>query len=398
MSHGPGAIPPLAVSAFTATCALGWGLDALADGLATNRSALRHNDLPGIALDTWIGRVDGLEGLPWDEPEWDSRATRLLALSLQADGFDRAVAAACARHGAQRVGLVLGTAASTIAVSEQAYRQLAADGGFPPALRHEALNTPHALAAFAQRRLGLQGPALTVSTACSSGAQAVAVAERWLRLGLVDAVVAGGVDALGGSLLHGFAALQVLDTAPCRPFDAARHGISIGEAGAWLLLERGPGPCQLRGHGVANDAHHMSSPHPQGLGAEAALGDALARAGLQAPALDLVHLHGTGTPANDAVEAALVARHYRDGVHACGSKGLTGHTMGAAGALGAVVALLALSRGLCPGGAPTAEPDPSFGAGFAARWRPQPRQGAVRHAACHSFGFGGHNVVLVFSC
>ncbi|MFO1327029.1 MAG: beta-ketoacyl synthase N-terminal-like domain-containing protein, partial [Rubrivivax sp.] len=259
-------IAPVAVRACTATCACGTGLDALAQALTANRSALRRNDLPGLALDTAIGRVDGLESMSWDEPAWDSRVTRLARLSLQAEGFADAVAAACARHGAARVGLVLGTSASTIAVTEAAYRSLTPEADFPPALRHPALNTPHAVADFAQRLLALQGPALTVSTACSSGAKALAVAERWLRLGVADAVVAGGIDALSGSLLHGFASLQVLDARPCRPFHASRQGISIGEGAAWLLLERGPGDVELRGWGESVDAHHMSSPHPQGLG------------------------------------------------------------------------------------------------------------------------------------
>lgn len=393
----PAPIDPVAVRAYSATCAYGCGVEALARGIASNRSALRGNDLPGIALATAIGRVEGLEALAWDDAAWDSRATRLAWRSLLADGVAAAVGAAVQRHGAPRVGLVLGTSASTIAVSEQAYRQGAGDGGFPLPLRHEALNTPHAPADFIRRRLGLQGLALTVSTACSSGAQAIAVAERWLRLGMADAVLAGGLDVLGASLLHGFAALQVLSEPPCRPFDAARRGISIGEAAAWLLLERGRGALELRGHGVASDAHHMSSPHPQGLGAEAALDDALARAAIDAEALDLVHLHGTGTLANDAVEAALTARRYRADVHACATKGLTGHTMGAAGALGAVITLAALERGLRPGSAPTVVPDPALGAGFAARWRPAPVRRRLSSAASHAFGFGGHNVVLVFA-
>lgn len=391
-------IEPVQVSACSAASAYGLGLEALAQGLAANRSALRPNDLPEVALPTCIGRVDGLETLPWSDPEWDCRATRLAWAGLQGDGFAAAVASARSRHGPARVGLVLGTSASTIAASEQAYRTLAADGGFPPALRHEALNTPHALCVFVQRTLRLEGPALTVSTACSSGAQSLAVAERWLRLGLADAVVAGGVDALGASLLHGFHALQVLGEAPCRPFDAARHGISIGEAAAWLLLERGRGEVMLLGHGASNDAHHMSTPHPQGLGAECALDDALARAGLDAAAVDFVNLHGTATQANDAVEAALAARRYGTDVHACATKGLTGHTMGAAGALEALVCVLALQRGLLAGSAPTTEPDPAFGSGFAERWRAQPVQRTVRTAASHSFGFGGNNAVLVFGC
>jgi 3-oxoacyl-[acyl-carrier-protein] synthase I len=399
----PACITPVALNATTATCASGVGIEALARDLAANRSALRPNDLPdlpGPRLDCSIGRVNGLEDLPWPAAwaAWDSRATRLAWLGLQADGFVDRVASVRERRGAARVGLVLGTSSSTIAVSESAYRHLDADGGFPVALRHPRLHTPHAVTAFVHQALALEGPALTVSTACSSSAKALAVAERWLRLDLVDAVVVAGVDALGASLLYGFHALGLLGRDACRPFDAGRRGISIGEAAAFTLVERGPGEVQLVGYGESNDAHHMSSPHPLGLGAERAFDDALARAGLAPESVDFVNLHGTGSAANDEVEAALVTRRYSDRVHACATKGLTGHTMGAAGLLEAAICVLALQRGLLAGSAPTPQADPSLGAGFAKRWQAQPVQRPIRHAASHSFGFGGNNCVLVLAC
>ena len=151
------------------------------------------------------------------------------------------------------------------------------------------------MTAFVQQVLGVQGPCVTVSTACSSSAKAFAQAERWLRLALVDAVVVGGVDVLCDSLLFGFQALGLVSTQPCRPFAADRQGISVGEAAGFALMQRGPGELQLIGYGEANDAHHMSSPHPQGLGAERALDDALARAGITAAAVDYLNLHGTAT-------------------------------------------------------------------------------------------------------
>lgn len=394
----PAPIPAASVHAYTATCAHGQGLDALVHDLVLNRSALRHNDLADCPLDCAIGRVDGLEALPWPAAwqAWDSRATRLAWLGLQGDAFIDAVAVARQQHGAARVGLVLGTSASTIAVSEAAYRQLDDQGRFPAPLRHPALNNPHAVTAFVQQVLALEGPALTVSTACSSSAKALAVAERWLRVGVADAVVVAGVDALGGSLLHGFHALQVLSREPCRPFDASRGGVSIGEAAAFVLLARDATALRLRGHGESNDAHHMSAPHPQGMGAERALDDALARAGLDAAAVDFVNLHGTGSAANDAVEAALATRRYAATVHACATKGLSGHTMGAAGLLEAVICLLALQRGVLAGSAPTQTPDPALGDGFACRWQALPARRRIATAVSHSFGFGGNNCVLVF--
>ena len=392
----------LALPAFTASCAAGVGLQALADAVAAQRSGLQPLADPATPLDTWVGRVDTLvqAPLPPALAAWDSRPTRLAWQALHQDGFADAVAAARTRWGAARVGLVLGTSASTIGDSEAAYRHLDADGGFPASHRNPRLHTPHALAAFVQQALALEGPAVTVSTACSSSAKAFASGERWLRTGVVDAVVVAGVEALSASLLYGFRALGLMSDAPCRPFDACRQGISIGEAAGFALLERSardtaPG-LRLLGYGESNDAHHMSTPHPQGLGAEAALDDALARASLQAGDIDHVNLHGTASAANDDAEAALVARRYGPGVHAAATKGLTGHTMGAAGIVEAVLCLLALQGHGLPGSAHTQAADPAFGARFARQLRLQPAAGRARVAASHSFGFGGNNCVLLF--
>lgn len=396
--------PAIAVEASTVLSALGQGLDAHRRAFAEGRGGLRP--LPAASgLATWVGRIDALDAFtlppPWDAA-WDCRATRLAALGLAGDGFGDAVARRRERHGAARIGLVVGTSASTIAASEAAYRALDADGGFPPHLREPRLNTPHAIALLMAGLLGIDGPALTVSTACSSGAKAYATGARWLRLGLVDAVVVGGLDALGDSLLHGFRSLGLLSRRPVRPFAADRDGISIGEAAAWSLLVRAydgaPADApRLAGWGESGDAHHMSAPHPEGAGALAAIDAALARAGLPADAVDHVQLHGTGTPQNDAVEAAVCAARYRRGVRLAATKGQTGHAMGAAGALGAIGCLIALRHGLMPGSAPTDTPDPALADALGPGWLAAPATGDVAVAACHAFGFGGTNAVLVFT-
>ena len=201
----PVRIAPIRLTAHGLASAAGLGLQALDAALREGRSALTPNDFSRAPLPAWIGRVPLADGavLPRALRHWDSRAARVAWLGLQADGFDAAVQQARNRHGATRVGLVLGTSASTIGVSEAAYRELAADGGFPAAVRSERLNMIHAVTAFVQNALQLQGPAVTVSTACSSSAKAFAQAERWLRLGICDAVVVGGVDALCDlSLIH----------------------------------------------------------------------------------------------------------------------------------------------------------------------------------------------------
>jgi 3-oxoacyl-[acyl-carrier-protein] synthase-1 len=420
---------PLEIAACSLVSAAGSGLQAWAQALQGNRSALVENRFTRVPLGTWIGRVQALDPGPgaaasWPPdgpgtgslagPAWDSRATRLAWQGLLADDFLAAARAACRRHGAQRVALALGTSASTIGASELAYRTLDADGAFPAPLRHARLNTLHAVTDFVQQAIGLQGPSLTVSTACSSSAKVFAVAQRWLALGLADAVVVGGVDALCESVLFGFQALQLVSATACQPFGAAgttadtatgtaHKGISVGEAAGFMLLQRTgtdpglpAGGVQLLGHGEANDAHHMSSPHPQGLGAELALQAALQRAGVAAHAVQYLQLHGTGTALNDAVEAALVARNYSHAVHASATKGSLGHTMGAAGMVGALACVLALRDGLCAGTPGTAQVDATLPDRFCGQLQRAPQQRAVDLAASHAFGFGGNNCVLIF--
>jgi 3-oxoacyl-[acyl-carrier-protein] synthase I len=390
-------IAPLRISAYTATTAAGTGKTALLEALRAGRSALTANDFGPSPLPTWIGRVAGLEAAPLPKAlaPWECRNNRLAWLGLAGDDFIDAVHAARERHGAARIAVVLGTSTSSIGATEDAYRALDARGEFPADNRNPMVHTPHSLANFVHQALDLEGPCVTVSTACSSSAKVFATAERMLRLGLVDAAVVGGVDTLCGSVLFGFNALQLVSAEPCRPFDRERSGISIGEAAGFALLERSSdaeASPRLLGYGESSDAHHMSTPHPDGLGAERALDDALARAGIDADGVDHINLHGTASAKNDEVEAALVARRFPARTHASSTKGVTGHTLGAAGIVEAVASLLAIERGFMPGTANTRNLDAACG--------PQVRidtaEGAVRIALSNSFGFGGSNCVLVF--
>jgi 3-oxoacyl-[acyl-carrier-protein] synthase-1 len=387
-------IPPIQISAYTATSAVGVGKGALQQAVEQHRSALRPNDFTLEPLDTWIGRVDCLEAspLPASLAHWECRNHRLAWLGLCADGFIDAALAARERYGPARVALVLGTSTSSIGATEAAYRELDGDGMFPAHLRSPRVNTPHSLGLFLHEALRLEGPCVTVSTACSSSAKVFAHAERMIRLGLVDAAVVGGVDTLCGSVLFGFNALALVSTTACKPFDAQRKGISLGEAAAFALLERGPGPFQLLGYGESSDAHHMSAPHPLGLGAETALDDALQRAGVHAADVDYINLHGTASRKNDEVEAALLSRRFGPRTHASSTKGMAGHTLGAAGALEAAISLLAIETGVMPGTVNTQGLDAMCGPQI----RLAPVQGQVRTALSNSFGFGGNNCVLLF--
>ncbi len=386
-------IAPVQVTRYTATTAVGDGKAALLAALTEHRSGLRPNAFGRHALATWVGQVDGLDApLPASIARWDCRNHRLAWRGLCADGFIDAAQAARRRHGAARVAVVMGTSTSSLAETEDAYAHLDAAGRFPAHMGRQEVHTLHSIGAFVQDALGLEGPCLTVSTACSSSAKVFAVAERLLRLGLVDAAVVGGTDTLCGSVLFGFNALQLVSPEPCRPFDVRRGGINLGEAAGFALLERGPGALQLLGHGEASDAHHMSAPHPQGLGAERALDDALARAGVEAQDIDHINLHGTASAKNDEVEAALVARRFPARTHASSTKGFTGHTLGAAGIVGAAFSLLAIETGWMAGTVNTDMLDPLCGPQI----RLQPAHAEVRLALSHSFGFGGTNCVLVF--
>jgi 3-oxoacyl-[acyl-carrier-protein] synthase-1 len=392
----PPHIEPLAITARTATSALGRGTAAHLEALAEGRRGLRRNDFSCAPLDCWIGRVEGIEEavLPARHAHWDCRNNRLAWLGLQQDGMLDAIGAAVARHGTKRVALVLGTSTASIEATEVAYRRLE-DGRFPSDLRRPEIHTPHSLAAFVAAATGIAGPTLTISTACSSSAKVFASAERLIRLGLADAALVGGVDSLCDSVLFGFHSLELVSRQPCRPFDRRRDGISIGEAAAFALLERvedAPGTPRLIGYGESSDAWHMSTPHPEGRGALGALDDALARAGIRAEQVDYVNLHGTATVKNDEVEAKLLPR-FSPRTRASSTKGFTGHTLGAAGALEAVIALLAIEHRMVPPDLGCTDALPEAESWLALR--PETRDIGI--ALSNSFGFGGNNACLVFA-
>ncbi|HJW47699.1 MAG TPA: beta-ketoacyl-[acyl-carrier-protein] synthase family protein [Lysobacter sp.] len=397
---------PLAIRAYTATTALGRGRAAQARALRDRHGGLRRNDFQVLAagqepLACWIGRVDDLEdeALPAPFARWDCRNNRLAWIALQHDGVGAALDEVVARHGADRVAVVLGTSTASIAATEEAYARLD-HGTFPADLQRPIVHTPHSLGDFVQAATGLRGPCVTVATACSSSAKVFAQAARLIAAGVCDAALVGGVDTLCGSVLFGFNSLQLVSPEPCRPFDAARIGLSLGEAGGYAVLERcdadevagGHTGLQLRGYGESSDAHHMSTPHPQGLGAQLAMRDALARAAIAPDEVGYLNLHGTATPANDSVEALAVSALFPESLHASSTKGWTGHTLGAAGIVESVFALLALEHGELPGILNSATPDPACG--------PQIRfdnaQRDIRYAMNNSFGFGGNNCSLVF--
>src|SRR5574340_759693 len=200
-----------------------------------------------------------------------------------------------------------------------------------------------------------------------------------IEAGLVDAAIVGGVDSLCLTTRYGFNSLELLAPEPCRPYDSDRNGLSIGEAAAFILLQRPSDNLDadavlLLGTGESSDAHHMSSPHPEGLGAQMAMAAALKTAGLASTDIDYINLHGTATPSNDAAEGRAVATLFGDRVPCSSTKGATGHTLGAAGAIEAVICALALTDGVLPGSPGTVAPDPNI----PVQYLLESRQGRVR--------------------
>ena len=388
---------PLAVSAITLVTALGHGQSATLAALRDGRSGLARQDFETASLGTWLGVVAGADEvrLAPELADHDCRNNRIAELGLRADGFGDSVRRAAARYGAARVGVFLGTSTSGILQTEIAYRHRdAASGALPASLHYATTHNSYSVAGYVRTALGLGGPAFVVSTACSSSAKVFAAAQRMIEAGVVDAAVVGGVDSLCMTTLYGFKSLELVSSDICRPWDAQRNGLSLGEGAAYALLEREPErvAAWLLGAGESSDGHHMSSPHPEGAGAAAAMRGALAQAGLQPRQVDYLNLHGTGTPGNDAAEDRAVCAVFGSTLPCSSTKGHTGHTLGAAGGVEAAITVLALQHGLLPGGLNLDRPDPALHAGYLRVTRRQP----LRVAASNSFGFGGSNACLVF--
>lgn len=389
----------LIISHYTATTCLGHGLAPLAAALREGRGGLAPCTFETASCDSCVGEIDGVddERLPASLREFDCRNNRLARLGLRQDGFESAARATIARVGRRRLGLFLGTSTSGILETEIAYRHRDPHTGVLPAtFSYRGAHNTFSVAAFLRELLGLEGPAVVVSTACSSSAKVFGSAQRMIDAGIIDAALVGGVDSLCLTTLYGFQSLQLTSRGPCRPFAADRDGISIGEGAAFALLAR-PGPetragsIALLGVGESNDAYHLSSPHPEGLGARFAMQAALAAAGVAPEQVDYLHLHGTATPSNDRAESRAVLGVLGAAVPCSSTKGATGHTLGAAGAVGAVVSALALAQGFMPGGVNTAVADPALGVNYLTATR----NVAPSRVLSNSFGFGGTNCSLL---
>lgn len=379
----------------TLACAAGTGLPALRTALYEGRSGLRANDFPGCDLETWIGRVAGVEDVALGQglAEYDCRNNRLALLGLESDGFIERVSALKKRIDPSRIACVIGTSTAGISATEGAYQTLGESGHFADAWIKPRVHTPHTSGMFAARVLGLDGPVITVSTACSSSAKVFATAARLIDAGLADAAVVGGVDSLCLSVLYGFHSLELVSEARCQPFDINRRGLNLGEAAGFALIEAEPQDSlgRLLGWGETSDAWHMASPHPDGIGAIAAMRESIDKAGLEPGDVDYINCHGTATPLNDKVESTAIREVFASPPPASSTKGWTGHTLGGAGITEAVFSLMTLTDGIVPRSLHCEEPEPDW-AGFILR---ESRRIEPRVVMSNSFGFGGSNCTLL---
>ena len=384
------------ITAYGLISALGEGVDASAEALLAwqakgSTPLTRHNQALLDGRLTPVGRVEGeLPAIPAALAPYASRNNQQLLAALAQ--IRHALGEALATFGPARVGLVLGTSTAGIGEAELAVAAARRGEAVPLVFdyRQQELGSP---SEFLARHLGLEGPAYTLSTACSSSARAFISGQRMLAAGLVDAVLVGGADSLCGLTLNGFDSLESLSGTLCQPFDNGRQGINIGEGAALFLLSRQPAPLALLGVGESSDAWHISAPHPDGVGAEAAMGMALAQAGLTPEQVGYINLHGTATRLNDAMESQAVYRLFGDRVPCSSTKPLTGHVLGAAGAIEAALACLLLERALPLPPQRVMTGDPALAP---IRLVSGTTPLATPRILSNSFAFGGNNVSLLF--
>jgi len=358
--------------------ALGSGFAETEKTLRANRSAIKPLTLFSLLQGTPlpVGQVD-VDGL--DLP---SALPRTHSLALLAAGQ----AMAGGNHPPDAV--IIGTTTGGIATTEQLLRNAEPNKEL---YRYHGLNT---VAQYVGRELGCSGPALTVSTACSSGAVAIALGMAMLRAGQARTVLVGGVDSLSRLTYFGFHSLQLVDRNGCRPLDANRQGLAVAEGAGMLLLttiQPDQPRAELLGTGLSCDAYHAAAPHPEGQGAFMAMQNALADAGLHPEDISYINLHGTGTPDNDLAEAKAVRRLFAVPPPLSSIKGASGHSLAAAGGVEAVVSVMAISQGLMPANTGLQQVDPALGL------MPliSPVEGPVKAVLSNSFGFGGNNGSLV---
>jgi 3-oxoacyl-[acyl-carrier-protein] synthase-1 len=363
-----------------------------------------------LGINTFLGVVNDLEKiqLPESLKMYTCRNNQLAWQTLQENGFLSQVHQFVKKHGRHRIGLVVGTSTSGIAATEHVFRNELESAEYD----YQTTQQMDSLAQFCSQALKIEGPIFAISTACSSSAKVFEVAQRWLNADIVDAVVVGGVDTLCLTTLHGFNALGLVSEQICKPLDKDRNGINIGEAGGFMLLSNTPpleeassSLIKIMGVGESSDAYHISTPHPEGEGAQLAILAAMKQAKISMKDLDYINLHGTATPSNDLSEITGVANLFKEAspTWLSSTKGFTGHTLGAAGITEIIFCQWLLEEQFIPANLNLTHLDPKLTEKlndskvkipFETLKLTKTKQ-SLRYVMSNSFGFGGNNASVV---
>ncbi len=395
----PRSIEPVAITAYSTVNGCGLGKEALLNSLLANQTALAPLKLFELPFATYVGEIT--TSLPEISPAlelYQSRNARvaLAGLNVAEDGLRTAIELAKSRYGRHRIGVVIGTSTSGLYETESAYAVFLEQNEMPNDFHFLTRHAYQATARFLQLELDLKGPCYAISTACSSSAKAMASGQRLIASGVCDAVLVGGADTLCRLTLRGFKSLELISEQRCQPMDKDRSGINIGEASGLLLLEKNTAQTkscpQLLAVGESSDAHHMSTPHPDGVGAALAMTNALQLSGLNASDVDYLNLHATATRINDQIESLAAHRVFGNHVPCSGTKGITGHTLGAAGAVETIIALLALQHKFIPGTTGLTQTETDCQCQIV---KEAIKNQALSIAMSNSFGFGGNNASVI---
>ncbi len=379
-----------AITGATFVNCLGADRAAVRDALFEGRTGLGPCPIE-LPFETEVGAIGTtLPELPSSLSAWDTRTARIAQIMTVA--LESELEALRRRWRPERIAVLLGTSTAGADVTENAYRHFLSAGSLPAEYDLFRHHTYGAILHVVSELVGARGPAWVASTACTSSAKPFASARRLIETDVIDAAIVGGIDTLCSMTLQGFKSLDALSKGLCRPFAADRDGLNIGEGGALLLVERdGDARALLEGVGESSDAHHISGPHPEGLGARLAMERALEDAGVGVDAIDHVNAHGTGTRLNDVAESAAIATVFGRDVPIVSTKGYTGHLLGGAGATEAAIGMIALEEGWIPASLRADPIDPDIEVHVVQ----ERTTGTFRRVLSNSFAFGGNNVSVL---
>lgn len=383
-------IPIYPITGIALCNSIGANRKEVGQALFEGRSGLGPSPIP-LPFDTVVGAVGlDLPKLPGPLEAWSTRTTQIASLLL--DEVNPELDRLRERWRPERIAVLLGTSTGGADATETAYRHYLSEGALPDDYDLFRQHTFGAILHVVRELSGATGPSWMVSTACTSSAKPLASAARMISAGMIDAAIVGGIDTLCSMTLHGFRSLDALSKEACRPFNAERDGLNIGEGGAFLLVEREGDPlAMLEGVGESSDAYHISAPHPEGLGAKLAMERAIASAGCSAASVDHVNAHGTGTRLNDVSESAAIEALFGCEVPVVSTKSYTGHMLGAAGATEAAMAVMSITEGWIPASLRAGPVDEKI----AIHINVERIDGPVGRVISNSFAFGGNNISVV---